>query len=352
MLFFVVFLSIEPQLAFSHYSGSMFITDCKSKARPSPSVEICQLSRDGDPYFASVIEEKAKDVFLTLETAILDDPGDRGIRHLYNQFELMKASLSLSHSNKVAIVTGFPVNLDFPVKEETDGLPGALSICQALLALGKETTLISDEKSLSLYESCVDHALSIGALKAKIPVISCKKAIKVYESSSKEHPSFDCLVAIERAGKTKDGTYRSMKAVDVTPYVSPIDNLFVAAGANPQVKTICIGDGGNELGMGKVYNQVVNNIPDGQTIACSTVTDFVIAAGVSNWGGYALSAGLYLASFSPTHWRYRNHGINADCPPPLSVADFVPTPEQVGLVATAVQNKIMLEFVFYITLQT
>lgn len=320
----------EPQLAFSHYPGSMFLTDCKSKPYTSPSVEICQLSRDGDSYFASVIEEKVKDLFLQLEAIVLDDKGNRGIRHLYEKLETMRAALSLSHSNKVAVTTGFPVNIDCPVKEETDGLPGALSICQALLALGKETTLISDGKSQSLYESCVEYGVSIGALKTKIPVISFEKAKELYESSSKEQPPFDCLVAIERAGRAKDGSYRSMKAVDISQFVDPIDDLFVAASSDRHITTICIGDGGNELGMGKVYRQVVNNIPNGERIACSTVADFVIAAGVSNWGGYALSAGLYLVSTSPTHWRYKNHGINAEKPPPLSVSDFLPTPEQVG----------------------
>lgn len=65
------------------------------------------------------------------------------------------------------------------------------------------------------------------------------------------------------------------------------------------VLTICIivpSDGGNELGMGKVLDAVKNNpkIADGARIGCAVAADYLIAASVSNWGGYALAAGAAL----------------------------------------------------------
>lgn len=60
---------------------------------------------------------------------------------------------------------------------------------------------------------------------------------------------------------------------------------------------IAIGDGGNELGMGKVIDAIIANpkIADGDKIGCVVAADHLIAASVSNWGGYALAAAAALA---------------------------------------------------------
>lgn len=53
----------------------------------------------------------------------------------------------------------------------------------------------------------------------------------------------------------------------------------------------CLGDGGNELGMGKVFQKILDSsIPNKQEIACIVPTNHLIIASVSNWGGYALAA--------------------------------------------------------------
>src|SRR5262249_33810466 len=59
--------------------------------------------------------------------------------------------------------------------------------------------------------------------------------------------------------------------------------------------TIGVGDGGNEIGMGKLpWPLIADRIPGGATIACRVATDHLIVAGVSNWGAYALAAGVAL----------------------------------------------------------
>ena len=59
--------------------------------------------------------------------------------------------------------------------------------------------------------------------------------------------------------------------------------------------TIGIGDGGNEIGMGKIpHATIVKNIPNGDLIHCRVPSDHLIVAGVSNWGAYALAAGVAL----------------------------------------------------------
>jgi hypothetical protein len=64
---------------------------------------------------------------------------------------------------------------------------------------------------------------------------------------------------------------------------------------NLPVRTIGIGDGGNEIGMGSVPWLVLHaNISRGlgARIACRVATDWTIACGVSNWGAYALAAAV------------------------------------------------------------
>ena len=310
----------------------MYIADIKfSPTMPDDTVEVVQLSRPTAPYFASVINRISLPTFEALELALLDDPGKRGVAHLFQKSDLLKATLALSHSRSVAVTTGFPTCTEFEVKEETDGLPGALAVCQALVTLGKEVTLVVDEGREKLYTSCVEHMVEVGALQAgSVAVMPFKEAKKkMKDAPSSSPPVYDCLVAIERAGLNSHGSYCTVKGKDVSQYVEPIDELFEVAQRNPHITTVGVGDGGNELGMGKVYDSVVKNIPLGETIACCVSADFLIAAGVSNWGGYALACGLYVGSGSPFHWRYRNHTINADQPPQFDVHRFLPTAEQV-----------------------
>jgi hypothetical protein len=57
----------------------------------------------------------------------------------------------------------------------------------------------------------------------------------------------------------------------------------------------CIGDGGNEVGMGKVIEGIrKSTITNAQLIGCVVAADDLIVCSVSNWGGYALAgaAGL------------------------------------------------------------
>ena len=282
----------------------MFITDVKVEPEcDGTPVEIVELSRPGQPFFVSVLDAESMQTVMNLEQSLLDDPGNRGVAHLYQKSDLLKAVLALSHASRVAITTGFPVHTDLQVKEETDGLPGALSICQALLALDKEVVLISDSENEELFKSCVNQT----GFGSKVEVLPCARAVEMWKAADMTTPPWDCLVAIERAGRGQDGFYYSMKCKRVS--VDPVDDIFVMALSNPLVSTVAIGDGGNELGMGKVRQHVVKHIPHGDIIASATAADFLIASGVSNWAGYAVSLGLYVVSSSPVHWRYRHHGI-------------------------------------------
>ena len=315
----------------------MFITDIKAESKDlDDEIEIVQLSRPNDAYYASVINQNSLPFFEALEQMLLDDIEEKGIAYLFQKSDLLKAVLSLSHARTVAVTTGFPVRTEFDVMEVINGPPGALAVCQALLALGKEVTLIVDEWRENLYSSCVKHMVDIGALKGgTLSVIPYKKAKKkLQQNSTLSTPVYDCLLSINRPGRNCCGIYCSIKGEDISHYVQPVDELFEMAQQNPHVTTIGIGDSGNELGMGRVYDSVVKNISLGETIACSVSADYLIVAGVSNWGGYAVACGLYVASNSQFHWRYRNYAINADQPPRFDLHKFLPTTDQVRVLSS------------------
>jgi D-glutamate cyclase len=60
--------------------------------------------------------------------------------------------------------------------------------------------------------------------------------------------------------------------------------------------TIGIGDGGNEVGMGKIYERITeSSIANAQQIACTVAADHLLVCSVSNWGGYALASAFALA---------------------------------------------------------
>ena len=97
-------------------------------------------------------------------------------------------------------------------------------------------------------------------------------------------------VAIERCGRSADGRPRNMRGVDVSPWTAPLDDLFLAG---PWIR-LAVGDGGNEIGMGKLPRRPDRRAPcrTASEIACVTVCDHLVVAGVSNWGAYGLMAAL------------------------------------------------------------
>jgi hypothetical protein len=87
---------------------------------------------------------------------------------------------------------------------------------------------------------------------------------------------------------------------DITPRLSPAHLLFEAEPGSAPVTTIGIGDGGNEIGMGKIPWEVIRrNIRNGGQVACRVATDHLIVCGVSNWGAYGLAAGVRLLKDCP-----------------------------------------------------
>ncbi|KAM8921634.1 D-glutamate cyclase, mitochondrial [Pelodytes ibericus] len=309
--------SCKSALAFTHSPGCMFVTDLKSETtagtQPDENPEVLQIS--SDPLHYSLVSQKTADNIRALEDIIGVDPGDRGIKHLLLKDELLKCSLSLSHAKSVLITTGFPTHFQNSPPEETDGPPGAIAMAAMLQALGKKVAIVGDERAIDLNKKILTSAVQQGVIQSPVALLCYKEespesAVNfLCENGKMSTPRFDHLVAIERTGRAGDGNYYNARKINIKHLVDPIDNLFLAAQHIRGITTTGIGDGGNELGMGKVKEAVKKYITNGDTIACDVAADFAVIAGVSNWGGYAVSCALYLLSTCEVHERYLRKAI-------------------------------------------
>ncbi|XP_039597472.1 D-glutamate cyclase, mitochondrial isoform X2 [Polypterus senegalus] len=298
-------------------TGMEAVKSCNCNAeKPSPgrcpdaadSIQAICISQE--PLHFSVASDAAIQKIRSLELLIGADPGNRGIQALFIPDELLKACLSMSHAKSVLITSGFPTHFDQNPPEETDGPPGALAMAAMLQALQKEVAIVTDLRALDMFREVIADAVEQGILRSPIPLLSFQEnsresALRFLCYDGKvQTPRYDHLVAIESAGMATDGKYYNMRKVNIQHLVDPIDVLFRTASDIPYIATTGIDDGGNELGMGKLKDRVKKHTPNGDLIACDVEADFAITAGVSNWGGYAISCALYILRCCAVHERY------------------------------------------------
>jgi D-glutamate cyclase len=212
--------------------------------------------------------------------AIQTDPGNRGLArdprdNLFTATEGdFEAACHILSNWPVAVVyTGFFIPSAAPACFETDGPLGAAFIVRALQEVGGTATTIC--------EPPIEQAIQAG--------------LSVVSKEQPDHYAHDWpIITIERAGPAADGGYYTMRGRDTGQHLSDLITETLNRDRRGQ-PTIGIGDGGNEIGMGKIpHETIVKNVPNGDLIHCRVPTDHLIVAGVSNWGAYALAAGIYV----------------------------------------------------------
>jgi D-glutamate cyclase len=239
------------------------------------------------------------DKITQLETICGQDVG-RGIQPLVQAARggLLRAALSIAEhaSPHVAIMTGFFIHDGNPPAPETDGIPGCAMLAIGLLNADIPVRIVTD----SLCFRAVQVALKAGGVPSHIPfdVIPVENTQQNQQSISvllnlwetAELP-ISHVISIERAGPGYDGIVRNMKGQDITAYTAPLHLLL----SSSKIISIGIGDGGNELGMGKIPREIVSrSVRYGEKIACAVSCDHLIVCGVSNWGVTGLLAALCL----------------------------------------------------------
>ena len=212
----------------------------------------------------------------SIENLIARDPGRRNVFGLVVADQLRLAAQSLRLAKRVGIVSGFYV--PGAKAGETDGPPGAKVIGAALEKLGAKVDYITDH-----WNAPVFRGLGLD------PIVDPGDYL---DTAAPTH-----LLAVERVGRGPDGRYRNMRGIDITSTTAPLDGLFLEA-SRRGLTTIGVGDGGNEIGMGKVFVAILDTadptmpIERGAEIATAVTTDFCVVAGVSNWGAYGLTGAL------------------------------------------------------------
>lgn len=252
-----------------------------------------------------------KDLVHHIEKLIQHDMGNRGIKHFASlaNGNLFRTCQHLFHESKhVAVCTGF--NIPPP---ENDGPLGAMWIADACLKLGKRVTLISDAGNGHVMEQLRTRYLETNVSVDK--TFHCKnlfnlvlfpdRALQTEQEAlqfaegiiRQEVPHIDHVISIERVGPADDSRCYSMRARDVSHLNGRVEAMFYAA-KEKAIFTTGIGDGGNEIGMANVKEQVRKFIWNGDKIVCSVGCDSLIINGVSNWSGYAICAILQLMKLS------------------------------------------------------
>jgi D-glutamate cyclase len=269
----------------------------------------------------------------TIRDLIQEDVGQRGLRAdpssnlisaFPDDFAAACQSLASNGNAAVAVVTGFFIPHALPPCGETDGPLGALFLARALTPLGIKVVLATD----SFCAQALEVGLAAAGLRKTVPLVvlpSVEQAgsmslMDYWQSFIERTGPLTHLIALERVGPSHTpeslqeqpgasiadiqqflaevppehhDRCHTMRGRDITASMSPAHRLFEVAGRKEHgLITIGIGDGGNEIGMGKIPWAVIRrNIPNGGLVACRITTDYLIVCGVSNWGAYGLAAG-------------------------------------------------------------
>lgn len=245
---------------------------------------------------------------------------------------------------KVAIVTGFYIPGAETPAAETDGPPGALVLAEGLREMGIEVLLISDayttptlraglevldlsERDIPLISFPMEHrdenyplrksneetdsAVSIAFVRdflespggqglthfVFIERVGPSHTIESFLNQERQGAPPLKIFEVSLPGPMRNRCYNS-RLQDVTRFTAKTHFLIeYGKRVNPRIRSIGIGDRGNEIGAGNVPWEVFQfSLQQGRKLvfSCRTATDYLISSGISNWGGYGLLAGVAL----------------------------------------------------------
>lgn len=212
----------------------------------------------------------------TIEDVILrySDRGVPDIRSYVSDNCCDKAAKEILSWDKgnVFLTTGFYV-AGFA---ETDGPAGTAALALALGRLGYTPIIITDEYCRGFFEP---EGIQTIYIDCKAEMDSLDVLITEYEPKG--------MISIERCGKNRHDIYANMRGLSISEYTAPIDDLFIRY--QGIIPTIGVGDGGNEIGMGKIAGAIRRKLA---LEPCMVSTDILVIASVSNWGAYGIVAAL------------------------------------------------------------
>ncbi len=238
--------------------------------------------------------------------------------------ELMR---NVGKGDTVLIVTGVR-NDPILLQGESDGPIGAAALARTLdIALGAKTVITVEESNLDVMRQVVkasgvmlrdsrdefvsqEHAVYVDAfpLGEEAGREYAMKLVETYEPKA--------IVFTEKHGPNALGvlhtvTGRRIKKEDIANAYFLLDQA-----ERKEILTIGVGDGGNEIGNGVIYEEIRQITDYGSVCVCgcnggiATVskTDVFVAASISNWGMYGICAMLALM----TNKEWALHGPDTE----------------------------------------
>lgn len=256
-------------------------------------------------------------------------PSAIGRRLLMPIGQLAGAASDLCNCRDAVIVTGFFIPTGEVPAAETDGPLGAVMLADAMRRNGARVSLLTDRYCLDAVSVAAEAAGFDSALIQSAPdVVSAEWVDQFLAGRS----GLESLIAIERVGPSHTLESICLSSPQTNAFVERFDRLVpvqsrdvphnmrgkpivdctanlhlmfeLLAHHNHPIRTIGIGDGGNEIGMGTIrWESLVERLGEdpGAVVACRIPTDWNIVAGTSNWGGQALAAGI-CALTGKTDW--------------------------------------------------
>jgi hypothetical protein len=228
-------------------------------------------------------------------------------RKIRNLFELLLSEKLLSENifeqtariirrrkfEKAIIITGFPKGETY----ETDGPLGSFVIADLL-----RTNLKIKNVIITVPQNLFNKIKPL--CREILPEIS----LRAIEEIGVDHLETTLGISIEFPGPNRKGIFHHMNGNSLDSSFLMIKDpiLFLRKfwlgieEKNPDSLTVGIGDGGNELGLGKYEQQIRQIIPFGRSCSCSCKagiassisSSITLLGNTSNWAAFALASAL------------------------------------------------------------
>jgi D-glutamate cyclase len=253
------------------------------------------------------------------QLSTIDMRGDGILRVLYGAARgIQRSPLSLSaarallgrvtRGDRVLMLTGFLCPKPYP---ETDGLIGSVVLAAALEKACGAIAVFVCEPDVTPPLAAGLRAAGMNVVRDLDSAAAAPHAAVIlgFQANVDDAPEYSqglartispvACIAVERPGANSKGQYHFALGRNASADIAPVDLLYEAARVAGSL-TVGVGDFGNELGMGAIYETIRRETPAGAECgcgcgggtACPTVADVTVVASVSDWGAYAVAACL------------------------------------------------------------
>lgn len=206
---------------------------------------------------------------------------------------------------------------------ETDGPPGTVVLADILTGIGVSTAIITDvycesvvrascsldfcrPTELFVSPSGPEEAAAWRADVLREPLlrrishlVAIERVGPGYESAeqySQQSETAACQQVADSRSEWQPGHCCNMRGESIEAFSAGLHQFIDDAKTeSPNLKVVGIGDGGNEIGMGRFpRTELLKRIggPNADRVPCRISADATVVAGVSNWGAYALAAAI------------------------------------------------------------